>query len=362
MNQRIDELRILLRDDPSSRRFFLFGDLLRKAGELDEAEEVLTGGLKHHPRYVAAWVSLGRIQLNKAQFSEAERSFARALELDPENGVAARLIGETAERIGEWVRAIKAFKLARALNPGDADLEARIDAIERRLAGGPDALDRESLDSSIEVVPPELPKGPAPVQPLTPPEPLIVDEPFPDVVEPFPQAVTASRPREVILISEDDPFAVTTTDDTAVWMAADDVFAHPETSFDSAADDVFGAEPLPLPPPEPPPVTVTVTEPEPEAEFSHEFPLPTVTLARLALQQDDRPLAEETLQAVLERDPSNREAAELLEYLSEEGVLEIPEPLSSDPSVSQADLLAAKAQRLKGWMEDVRTAAERRAP
>jgi len=408
MNQRIDELRILLRDDPSSRRFFLFGDLLRKAGELDEAEEILTGGLKHHPRYVAAWVSLGRIQLNKAQFSEAERSFARALELDPENAVAARLIGETAERIGEWVRAIKAFKLARALNPGDADLEARIDAIERRLAGGPDALDHESLDSSIEVVPPELPKAPAPVQPLTPPEPLIVDEPFPDVVEPFPQAVTASRPREVILISEDDPFAVTTTDDTAVWMAADDVFAHPETSFDSAADDVFGAEPIPLPPPEPPPVTVTVTEPGlrsrpseekegrrgeaeggagpigyesgrelrpgrppvpesepvpvPEAEFSHEFPLPTVTLARLALQQDDRPLAEETLQAVLERDPSNREAAELLEYLSEEGVLEIPEPLPSDPSVSQADLLAAKAQRLKGWMEDVRTAAERRAP
>lgn len=394
MNQRIDELRILLRDDPASRRFFLLGDLLRKAGEPDEASEILIGGLEHHPRYVAAWVSLGRIQLDKAQFSEAERSFARALELDPENAVAARLIGETAERVGEWVRAVKAYKLARALNPGDADLEVRIEAIERRLAGGP----VDSLEEPIEAVPPSFPESPTPVQPLTPPEPLPVEEPEPEAPEPFAQVISASRPRQVISIYEDDPFAMTSTGDAGVWMVSDDVFAPPETSFDSAADDVFGAEPIPLPPP----VTVTepglrsrpseekegrrgeaeggagpigyesgrelrpgrppVPEPIPEPDFGHELPLPTVTLARLALEQDDRPLAEETLQAVLERDPSNREAAELLEHLSEEVIPEIPEPFSSGPSVSQADLLTAKAERLKGWMEDIRTAAERRAP
>ncbi len=360
MNQRIDELRTLLRDDPASRRFFLLGDLLRKAGEPDEAARILTDGLEHHPRYVAAWVSLGRIQLDKAQFSEAERCFARALELDPENAVAARLIGETAERIGEWVRAVKAYKLARALNPGDADLEVRIEMIERRLVGGP----VDSLEEPIEAVPPTFPKSPTPVQPLTPPEPLPVDEPDPEAPEPFPQPVSVSRPRQVISIYEDDPFAMTSTGDTGVWMVSDDVFAPPETSFDSAADDVFGAEPIPLPPP----VTEPEPEPEPEPEFvpepdfSHELPLPTVTLARLALDQNDRPLAEETLQAVLERDPLNQEAAELLEYLNEDIAPEAAEAPPLQPLVSPADLLAAKAQRLKGWMEDIRIAAERRAP
>ena len=374
MNQRIDELRTLLRDDPASRRFFLLGDLLRKAGEPDEAAQILAAGLEHHPRYVAAWVSLGRIQLDKAQFSEAERCFARALELDPENAVAARLIGETAERIGEWVRAIKAYKLARALNPGDADLEVRIEMIERRLAGG--SID--SLKESIEAVPPTFPESPTPVQQMTPPEPLPVEEPDPEVPEPFPQPVVASRPRQVISVSEDDPFAMTSTGDTGVWMVADDVFAPPETSFDSTSDDVFGAEYIPLPPPErppepepefvPPPVTVTEPEPEPEPDvvpepdFSHELPLPTVTLARLALEQDDRPLAEQTLRAVLERDPLNKDAAELLEALDEDIAPEAAEPPPAPSLVSPADLLAAKAQRLKGWMEDIRSASERRVP
>ncbi|MEN8165340.1 MAG: hypothetical protein ABFS37_14515, partial [Acidobacteriota bacterium] len=85
-------------------------------------------------------------------------------------------------------------------------------------------------------------------------------------------------------------------------------------------------------------------------------------LARLALEQNDRSLAEETLQAVLERDPANREAADLLENLHEDLIPGILEPPSSEPSVSQAELLAAKASRLKGWMESIRTAAERRAP
>ncbi len=313
------------------------------------------------------------------------------MELDPENSVAARLIGETAERVGEWVRAIKAYKLARALTPGDAELEDRIEAIERRLSGEAD-----------EVAPSGIPGSVFPVQPLTPPAPLPVDEPAPETAEPFVHAVSASRPREVISISEDDPFAVTSTGDTGVWLVADDVFASPETSFDSAAGDVFGDESVdePLPPLEPepglrsrpseekegrrgeaeggagpigyesgrelrpgrPPVPDPEFVPEPEPDYAPELPLPTVTLARLALEQNDLPLAEETLQAVLERDPANREAADLLENLNEDVIPEISEPPASEPSVPQGDLLAAKASRLKGWMENIRAAAERRAP
>ncbi|MCK5379380.1 MAG: hypothetical protein KAJ78_08240, partial [Acidobacteria bacterium] len=101
---------------------------------------------------------------------------------------------------------------------------------------------------------------------------------------------------------------------------------------------------------------------EPEPEPVQELSLPTVTLARLALEQDDRPLAQVTLKAILDRDPDHREAAELLESLSEDLPPEISEPAFAEPSVSSADLLTAKSKALKGWMENIRAAAERRAP
>ena len=50
---------------------------------------------------------------------------------------------------------------------------------------------------------------------------------------------------------------------------------------------------------------------------SEELPLPTMTLARLALDQGDLELAEQTLRGVLERDPSHSEANELLAGLAD---------------------------------------------
>ncbi len=385
MNHRIVHLRTTLRDDPGSRLFFQLGDLLRKAGELHEAERVLVKGLESHPRYVAALMSLGRIQLDKAQFAEAERSFARALELDPENAIAARLIGETAERVGEAVRAIKAYKLARALMPGDAEIQARIEAIERLLAGGSEEAAPEPVVEPFEPDPAVFQESESPVQPVVPPEPFPAEVAAPEVSEPFAHAVSPRRPRELISVSEDDPFTATSTGDTGVWMVADDVFAPPESSYDTAADDVFGGQPVeePLPEPEPEylsppepefvpaPIAEATPEPEPEFEpepepepapdFTQELSLPTVTLARLALEQDDRPLALETLKAVLDLDPENWEATQLLDQLSGDEVPEIVESPYSEMPISPAEVLAAKSARLKGWMENIRSADQRRA-
>lgn len=385
MNHRIDHLRARLRDDPGSRLFFQLGDLLRKAGELDEAEEILRGGLEEHPRYVAAWVSLGRIQLDEAEFSEAERSFAKALELDPENAVAARLIGETAEKAAEWVRAVKAYKLARALSPRDPDLDARIEAIERRLAGGPDDITPERVEEPSGDEAPEVAEIGVPGETATAPEPFAVEAPLPEHREPFGFTRPVSRSRVMISTSEADPFAVTSTGDTGVWMVADDVFAPPEPPFEPSVEDVFGGDQtddVPTLPPqdgfepvdEPaleaeseiePVIAETIPEEpvvRPEAEPARELPLPTVTLARLALEQGDRPLAMEALQAVLERDPANREAGDLLERLDEDPNTEVSEPPSPEVSVTPVDLPVAKAEALKGWMENIRAAAERRAP
>src|SRR5207237_333257 len=61
MNHKIDDLRFRLKADPKSRLFFPLAEELRKSGALPEAEEVLRSGLTHHPTYLSAWVSLGRV-------------------------------------------------------------------------------------------------------------------------------------------------------------------------------------------------------------------------------------------------------------------------------------------------------------
>lgn len=133
MDYRIEQLRYLLREDPSSRIFFQLGELLRREGEAAEAVRVLDSGLERHPRYVAAWVSLGRSHRDLEELAEAGKAFATALEIDRENPVAARLLGETAVEREDWLGAVKALKLTRALAGGDDELDALIARVETRL-------------------------------------------------------------------------------------------------------------------------------------------------------------------------------------------------------------------------------------
>jgi cobalamin biosynthesis protein CobD/CbiB len=77
-----------------------------------------------------------------------------------------------------------------------------------------------------------------------------------------------------------------------------------------------------------------------------------MTLAKLALQQDDRPLARATLESLIERDPDNAEAAVLLQALR-----------AHDETVANEQLRAvratAKIAALQGWLNAVRLTAER---
>ena len=60
-NPKIEELRFRIKTDPKSRLFFPLAEELRKVSAHSEAESVLRTGLEHHPTYLSAWVSLGRV-------------------------------------------------------------------------------------------------------------------------------------------------------------------------------------------------------------------------------------------------------------------------------------------------------------
>jgi TorA maturation chaperone TorD len=79
-----------------------------------------------------------------------------------------------------------------------------------------------------------------------------------------------------------------------------------------------------------------------------------MTLARLALAQNDSSLAMATLESLIERDPNHREAADLLEELTRAEA-------AAEHNRGRSLSAAAKITALQGWLDAVRLAAERRA-
>jgi tetratricopeptide (TPR) repeat protein len=534
MDYRIEQLRFVLREDPASRVFFQLGELLRREGDPAEAVRVLTGGLERHPRYVAAWVSLGRARRDLGELGAAAAAFETALGIDRENPVAARLLGDTAFSLGEWLRAVKALKLARALSGPSDEIDELIAVVEARLAtdgrlvsplappprptpprrslevvslaaGDPFAATAdegvawEAPSDVFEVVEPTAPTpfdtvrirlagiaAAAPEPPAFPGTGVDDEAAAPELVSPAPAPPVTAAPEapvaaDVVLVGPDTAVAV---DEGSVgaWSSvsppglggaptwAEPIWAEPtdqlelaavpasgswaepgaaevESAADSAAESVTasseatGAATTAAPAAPPviaPPVELVRFEPieathpdvveqrlaeeararaaaeererleaeararaaaeererleaearakaeaeararaaaaaaaapilpdededadiaEPDAwrpELDRGLPLPTMTLARLALDQGDRQLAVATLESLVELDPGHAQATELLDELRREEELELAGRLRA----SQATV---KIAALRGWLDAVRLAAERRA-
>ena len=82
-------------------------------------------------------------------------------------------------------------------------------------------------------------------------------------------------------------------------------------------------------------------------------PLPTMTLARLALEQGDRALSVATLEGLIERDPDHAEAIAMLDELRAQDA-------DRARQRERAESALVKAAALQGWLDAVRLAAERR--
>lgn len=132
-NLKIDDWRSRLRLDPKSRVFYPLAEELRKIGQWAESERVLRLGLEHHPTYLSAWVSLGRVLRDQHKDAEAIDALKKALQLDPGNVVAARLLGDAFLTAGDKIEAIKKYKLVLALMPGDQEVETLVEGLERDL-------------------------------------------------------------------------------------------------------------------------------------------------------------------------------------------------------------------------------------
>jgi pentatricopeptide repeat protein len=297
---KIEELQFRIKTDPKSRLFFPLAEEFRKNGKLAEAEQVLRTGLGVHSTYLSAWVSLGRVLREQHKNAEAVEALTKALQVDPGNVVAARLLADAYLDLGEKVEAIKKYKLVHALMPSDEELEARIDQLDRDLSPAP-------------VAPPQSEPEPEPVFAET------ADVPFAQVESPFDDTMPTLHTSETPFDTGDE-----------IPMAAQ----HEESPFEEPSGytaaalevehlDGMHVEEAPLVAEVP---TVWTEEAdadvfapsEPEAAPQEEDDVTsTTTMADLYVRQGLVGEARKIYQHMLERDPSNGELRSKLNALDE---------------------------------------------
>ncbi|HUJ15756.1 MAG TPA: tetratricopeptide repeat protein [Thermoanaerobaculia bacterium] len=284
---KIEELRFRLKTDPKSRLFFPLAEELRKIDQLGEAELVLRSGLSQHPTYLSAWVSLGRVLREAKKPQDAVDALTKALQLDPGNVVAARLLADAYLDLGERLEAIKKYKLVRALLPTD---DEELDAMIAR-------LDRE-LNAPAPATAPFIAEAePAPLPETEVPPATEENQVFADAA-----AVFQEEQRVGEQTADREPMRVAHTESP---------FEEPVADYTAAAVTIEGpmgvhVEAAPLAAETPTPWT------GPPADIAN-----TATMADLYAKQGAPEKAREIYESILQREPDNAGVKSKLDSLGE---------------------------------------------
>ena len=87
---KLEQLRRRVEANPASIAFATLADEYRRAGMLDEAIATCQAGLRRHPAYVSARVTLGTALIEAGRFDEARAELETVLRTVPENLAAIR--------------------------------------------------------------------------------------------------------------------------------------------------------------------------------------------------------------------------------------------------------------------------------
>jgi tetratricopeptide (TPR) repeat protein len=153
---RLEELKRRVEADPASIAFASLAEEYRRAARFDEAVEASRAGLRFHPTYVSARVTLGRSLMELGLYDQAERELHVVARSSPDNLAARRALGDLYWRQADLVRALEQLRLAAGLAPGDGELTELVRELELEVAalpppdGEPNA-DVEAAAAGIEL-------------------------------------------------------------------------------------------------------------------------------------------------------------------------------------------------------------------
>ena len=130
---RLEELKRRVASDPASIAFATLAEEYRRAGRFDEAVDATRAGLRFHPTYVSARVTLGRSLMELDEHEQAERELRLVLKSSPDNLAARRALGDLYWRQSDLTRALEQFQSAVALAPGDHELADIVQSLQHEV-------------------------------------------------------------------------------------------------------------------------------------------------------------------------------------------------------------------------------------
>jgi tetratricopeptide (TPR) repeat protein len=220
--------------------FAHLADAYRRAGEYSKAEGLLVHGLKTHPSYTSAYNVLGRVFLDSERFADAQEQFGKVLELDPQNLIALRALGDLAARRGLVEDARVWYERMLQVDPRSEEASEGLRRLDAA-AGEPDAPEaEESAAVAVEAEPVAAAEEPEPD--IVPPgEGIGPSEPAPPEAEAVvPEADIAMPEPEEIQLAAEEILAPTAEEEPAVEAMAEEVAhaAEEEPAFEATAEEL----------------------------------------------------------------------------------------------------------------------------
>ncbi len=120
--------------DPASRLFVPLAEEYMKCGMTDEAFMVLTDGLKTHPSYIGAHVSLAKLLLQVGKKAEAKVEFEQVVSANPDNVLAHRFLVQLYREEGLLEKALSSCKVILSLNPKDPEMKKAFEELQAETA------------------------------------------------------------------------------------------------------------------------------------------------------------------------------------------------------------------------------------
>ncbi len=114
--------------------FAPLAEAYRKAGDPERALLLLQTGMTQHPNYIPAQIVRGRCYLDTQSHGEAELSFLRVTELDPENVIALKSLAEISERAGRLPEAMRRLEILLDIDRNNEEARGQLDRVREVFA------------------------------------------------------------------------------------------------------------------------------------------------------------------------------------------------------------------------------------
>lgn len=116
------------------RVFARLANELRKSGDYDRAIEICRGQIPQQPGYISGHIVLGQSLYDCGRLEEARQTFETALNLDPENLIALRHLGDIARQHGESEVAKGWYRRLLEVDPQNDEVVAQLEAMSAAAA------------------------------------------------------------------------------------------------------------------------------------------------------------------------------------------------------------------------------------